>query len=170
MANSGESILMPRNVHVSVIKACALLDITPVFFDIEFDTSSGHFKPISREWFKKVFQNLDLKNNKIVGVIFVSPYYQGYSTDLDPLIEICHQNNLPVLVDEAHGSYFLFCEHLNLPKAALKSNADLVVNSLHKSLNGLTQTAYFGIIVILSRRISYIIALIYYRLLVQIRF
>jgi len=48
---------------------------------------------------------------------------------------------LPVLVDEAHGSYFLFCENLDLPKSALLSNADLVVHSLHKSLNGLTQTA-----------------------------
>ena len=45
------------------------------------------------------------------------------------------------MVDEAHGSYFLFCEKLNLPKSALISNADLVVHSLHKSLNGLTQTA-----------------------------
>ena len=57
------------------------------------------------------------------------------------MIEICHRNNLPVLVDEAHGSYFLFCENLNLPKSALRTNADLVVQSLHKSLNGLTQTA-----------------------------
>ena len=61
--------------------------------------------------------------------------------DLGPLIDLCHQKNLPVLVDEAHGSYFLFCENLNLPKSALISNADLVVHSLHKSLNGLTQTA-----------------------------
>ena len=45
------------------------------------------------------------------------------------------------MVDEAHGSYFLFCENLNLPKSALSSNADLVVQSLHKSLDGLTQTA-----------------------------
>ena len=64
-----------------------------------------------------------------------------YAGDLEPLIDYCHQKNLPVLVDEAHGAYFLFCENLNLPKPALSSNADLVVNSLHKSLNGLTQTA-----------------------------
>ena len=44
-------------------------------------------------------------------------------------------------MDEAHGAYFLFCQNLNLPKSALKSKADLVVHSLHKSLNGLTQTS-----------------------------
>jgi len=88
-----------------------------------------------------VFKKLNLDENKIAGVIFVNPSYHGYAGDLEPLIDCCHQKNLPVLVDEAHGSYFLFCENLNLPKPALSSKADLVVNSLHKSLNGLTQTA-----------------------------
>ena len=141
MANPGECILMPRNVHICVIKACAMQNITPLFFNVEFDVESGHYRPITKSWFKKVFKNLDLKDKKISGVVLVNPYYQGYSSELEPLIEICHQNKLPVLVDEAHGSYFLFCENLNLPKSALKSNADLVVHSLHKSLNGLTQTA-----------------------------
>ena len=141
MAKPGEYILMPRNVHISVIKACALQNIIPIFFDIEFSSQTGHYKPITIKWFKKIIDNIDFENKGIVGVIFVNPYYQGYSTDLKPLIDICHQKNLPVLVDEAHGSYFLFCEDVNLPKSALKSNADLVVHSLHKSLNGLTQTA-----------------------------
>ena len=90
---------------------------------------------------ENVFKKLNFDENKIAGVILVNPSYHGYAGDLEPLIDCCHQKNLPVLVDEAHGSYFLFCENLNLPKPALSSNADLVVNSLHKSLNGLTQTA-----------------------------
>ena len=141
MANPGECILMPRNVHISVVKACALRNIIPIFFDLEFSLDSGHYKPITKKWFIKIFKNIKIKQDKIVGVILVSPYYQGYYSELEPLIDICHKNNLPVLVDEAHGSYFLFCENLNLPKSALKSKADLVVQSLHKSLNGLTQTA-----------------------------
>jgi len=141
MANPGEYILMPRNVHISVIKACALQNIIPIFFDLEFSNETGHYMPITKDWFKSIFNNLDFENKKIVGVILVNPYYQGYSSDLDPLIKICHQYDLPVLVDEAHGSYFLFCENLDLPKSAVRSNADLVVHSLHKSLNGLTQTA-----------------------------
>ncbi len=141
MANPGECILMPRNVHISVIKVCALQNIIPIFFDVEFSKETGHYKPITKEWFKKIISKINIKKNKIVGVILVNPYYQGYTNKLEPLVEICHQNNLPVLVDEAHGSYFLFCENLNLPKSALRTNADLVVQSLHKSLNGLTQTA-----------------------------
>ena len=141
MANPGEYILMPRNVHISVIKACAIQNIIPIFFDLEFSIETGHYKPITKKWFSDVFNNLDFAKKKIVGVVLVSPYYQGYVTDLEPLIKICHQHDLPVLVDEAHGSYFLFCENYNLPKSALRANADLVVHSLHKSLNGLTQTA-----------------------------
>ena len=141
MANPGEHILVPRNAHISVIKACALQNIIPIFFDIEFSTESGHYMPITEKWFKNVFNNLDFEKQKIAGVVLVNPYYQGYATELEPLIRICHEHNLPVLVDEAHGSYLLFCENLDLPKSALRSNADLVVHSLHKSLNGLTQTA-----------------------------
>ena len=141
MANPGEYILMPRNVHISVIKTCAMQNIIPIFFDIEFSEETGHYMPITKEWFSDVFNNIDFDKKKISGVILVSPYYQGYATELEPLVKICHQHDLPVLVDEAHGSYFLFCENFNLPKSALRSNADLVVHSLHKSLNGLTQTA-----------------------------
>ena len=141
MANPGENILMPRNVHISVIKICAMQNINPIFFDLEFSTITGHYKPITKIWLENVFKKLNFDENNIAGVILVNPSYHGYAGDLEPLIDCCHQKNLPVLVDEAHGSYFLFCENLNLPKPALSSNADLVINSLHKSLNGLTQTA-----------------------------
>jgi lysine decarboxylase/arginine decarboxylase len=141
IANPGESILVPRNVHISVIKICAMQNIHPIFFDLEFSSETGHYKPVTINWLKNVFKKINFNEKKIVGVILVSPSYHGYAGDLGPLIDLCHQKNLPVLIDEAHGSYFLFCENLNLPKSALISNADLVVHSLHKSLNGLTQTA-----------------------------
>ena len=141
MANPGENILMPRNVHISVIKICAMQNIQPIFFDLDFSSENGHYKPITKNWLKNVFKKINFNEKKIAGVVLVSPSYHGYAGDLGPLIDLCHQKNLPVLVDEAHGSYFLFCENLNLPKSALISNADLVVHSLHKSLNGLTQTS-----------------------------
>ena len=141
IANPGDYILMPRNIHLCVIKTCILANINPVFFDLQFSPESGQYLPITAKWFAKVINDKSLKGIKLAGVVFVNPYYQGYVTDLDPLIEICHDQNLPVLVDEAHGSYFLFCEGFGLPKSAVRSKADLVVHSLHKSLNGLTQTA-----------------------------
>ena len=141
MAKPGESILVPRNVHVSVIKICASQNIIPIFYDLEFSLETGHYKPITKSWLENAFKKIKSIKGKVVGVILVSPTYNGYANDLKPLIDLCHQKNLPVLVDEAHGSYFLFCENLDLPKSSLLLNADLVIHSLHKSLNGLTQTA-----------------------------
>ena len=141
MAKPGEYILVPRNVHNCVIKICTLANIIPIFFDVPFDESTGHYKPITSTWLKNILSQELLRNKKIAGAVLVNPYYQGYSSEIDSLIDIFHKERIPVLVDEAHGSYFLFCEDIGLPKSAIRSKADLVVHSLHKSLNGLTQTA-----------------------------
>ncbi len=71
MAKPGEYILMPRNVHISVIKTCAMQNIIPIFFNIEFSSKTGHYKPITKKWLKKVFKNIDFKKKKVVGVILV---------------------------------------------------------------------------------------------------
>jgi len=141
MAQRGNYLLMPRNIHTCVIKACIIANLTPILFDIEYSEETGHYLPITTEWFKKVLNDKLLNDIQLAGVVLVNPYYQGYSGDIESLIDISHERNIPVLVDEAHGSYFLFCDNYGLPKSAVSSNADLVAHSLHKSLNGLTQTA-----------------------------
>ena len=141
MANQGEHILLPRNIHISVIKICLVANIIPIFFDLEFSEITGQYLPIKKEWLKKILNDNLLKNIKIAGIVLVNPHYQGYSCEIKPLVELCHRFEIPVLVDEAHGSYFLYCEDSDLPNSAVNAKADLVVHSLHKSLNGLTQTA-----------------------------
>ncbi len=141
MANPGEFILLPRNIHISVIKICLVANIKPIFFDLEFSEITGQYLPIKEEWLRKILDNNLLNNIKIAGIVLVNPHYQGYSCEIKSLVELCHRSGIPVLVDEAHGSYFLFCEDSDLPKSAVRAKADLVVHSLHKSLNGLTQTA-----------------------------
>jgi len=141
MAQRGDYLLMPRNIHICVIKACIIANLTPIFFDIEYSELTGHYLPITKEWFNKVLDSELLNGIELAGVVLVNPYYQGYASDIETLIDLSHQRNIPVLVDEAHGSYFLFCNNCGLPKSAINANADLVIHSLHKSLNGLTQTA-----------------------------
>ncbi len=140
MAKSGEYILLPRNIHISVIKICLVANIIPIFFDLEFSEISGQYLPLNVGWLKKILDDKLLKNTEISGIVLVNPHYQGYSSDIKTLIELCHGYKIPVLVDEAHGSYFLFCNDIDLPNSAVTAKADLVVHSLHKSLNGLTQT------------------------------
>jgi len=74
-------------VHISVIKICAMQNILPIFFDLEYSTVTGHYKPITKIWLENVFKKLNFDENKIAGVILVNPSYHGYAGDLDPLID-----------------------------------------------------------------------------------
>tara|TARA_Y100001968_G_scaffold102976_1_gene92958 strand:- start:792 stop:2204 length:1413 start_codon:yes stop_codon:yes gene_type:complete len=140
LAKPGSAIVLPRNVHRSVIQACSLGDITPFLFDLPFLSDRGHYIPPNASWLKKVLDSISSEGREISGVLLVNPSYQGYSTDISELIEICHLKGFPVIVDEAHGTHFAVgLDHL--PKSALNAKADLVVHSLHKSATGLSQTA-----------------------------
>ena len=141
MLKPGEAVLMPRNVHKSLINACLLGDFIPVLFDLPFMVDRGHFSPPDQSWLKTVLLEINSKNIRISAAVLVNPTYHGYSIDLTALINILHDYGLPVLIDEAHGAHFSICDSNGLPKSALASGADLVVNSLHKSSVGLCQTA-----------------------------
>ena len=65
MASPGETILMPRNVHISVIKICAMQNILPIFFDLEFSKETGHYKPITKIWLENVFKKINLMRKKL---------------------------------------------------------------------------------------------------------
>ena len=137
----GQAVLMPRNVHKSIINACLLGDFTPVLFDLPFMSDRGHYLPPNKPWMRKILDELSLRGIKVAAAVLVNPTYHGYSSDIAALIKCIHEFNLPVLVDEAHGTHFLSDLENLLPASALKSGADLVVNSLHKSSIGLSQTS-----------------------------
>ncbi len=141
IARPGQSVLMPRDIHRSLINACVLGGIKPVLFDLPFERDRGHVLPPDGIWLQKVLDTLDSSFFEISAAVLVHPSYQGYAVDLSPLIAQLHQRGWPVLVDEAHGTHFAAAVDENLPGSALKAGADLVVHSLHKSASGLVQTA-----------------------------
>ncbi|MFL0781526.1 MAG: aminotransferase class I/II-fold pyridoxal phosphate-dependent enzyme [Prochlorococcus sp.] len=141
LARPGQYVLMPRNVHRSLIEACVLADLTPVFFDLPFLVDRGHVGPADEAWLKPVLNQISRLGVKIAAAVLVHPTYQGYASDPLPLIAQFHRRGWPVLVDEAHGSHFASGVDPCLPRSAISAGADLVVHSLHKSAAGLTQTA-----------------------------
>ncbi len=141
IAKPGQYVLMPRNVHKSIIYGCILTDIKPVLFDIPFLDDRGHWLPPDHRCIQQVFNTLHEQNIDVSAVVLVNPTYHGYASNLRTQIDLIHSYNIPVLVDEAHGTHFSFLIDKFTPEAALNSGADLVVNSLHKSLTGLVQTA-----------------------------
>lgn len=72
-------------------------------------------------------------------VLVVSPTYDGIVSDVEKIVEICHGCGIPLIVDEAHGAHFRY--HKGFPVSALDLGADVVIQSLHKTLPAFTQTS-----------------------------
>ncbi len=141
LARPGQAVLMPRNIHKSCIQACLFGGLIPILFDVPFLSDRGHASVFDRKWLKRVFIKAKELEEDIAAVVLVNPTYQGYSADIESLIKEIHSHSLPVLVDEAHGAYFISQIRPDLPKSALSYGADLVVHSLHKSAPGLVQSS-----------------------------
>ena len=141
IAHPGDAVLMPRNVHRSLIQACVLGDIEPLLYNVPYQTKQGHSAPPNLAWIKKVIADLPNHQRKIKAAVLVHPTYQGYANDPSDIIHALHEQGFSVLVDEAHGSYLAAAIDLDLPPSSLHCGADLVVHSLHKSAAGLAQTA-----------------------------
>jgi len=130
-----EKIIMPRNVHKSIISALITSGAIPVFVEPMIDSKSGIANHMPLEAFKKtVDENLDAK-----AVLVINPTYFGVASDLKSIVEYAHQHNIIVLADEAHGSHMVF--HDALPLTAMQAGADLSATSIHKTSGSLTQSS-----------------------------
>ena len=112
-----------------------LNDIEPVFVDEIIDEDFGVFKGASREGYMEA-----IKQNSDAKAIFITrPSYYGMVFDIGEIIELAHEKNMVVIVDEAHGAHFGLSD--KLPNSALCYGADIVIQSIHKSLPAFTQTS-----------------------------
>jgi arginine decarboxylase len=131
----GEKIILPRNMHSSAIAGLIHTGAVPIFiapvYDRELDIAHG-ITPAAVK--AALTQHPDAK-----AVMVVYPTYYGVCSDLAAIAEIVHSYHIPLLVDEAHGAHF--CFHPDLPPAALTLGADLTIQSTHKLLGSLTQSA-----------------------------
>ena len=141
MVRPGERVLLPRNVHRSLIQACVLGDLRPVLFDLPFQSDRGQPAPADSAWIERVLNALPSNGAPIRAAVLVHPTYQGYANDPTDVIQRLQRHGCCVLVDEAHGCHFAADVSHPLPPSALHCGADLVVHSLQKSAAGLAQTA-----------------------------
>ena len=131
---NGGQLIMARNSHMSAYSAVAFGDISPVYVypGVSEDKIPG---AISAANVKAVFA----AGCKASAVFITSPTYEGIVSDIRAIAEITHTHNALLIVDEAHGAHFKF--HGAFPKSAIELGADIVIQSLHKTLPSLTQTA-----------------------------
>lgn len=131
----GDRLALPRNVHQSAIAGLITTGAVPVFMAPDFDPTWGVAQGVAPATVAATLaQYPDLK-----AVLIVSPTYYGVCPDVAAIAELCHQAQVPLIVDEAHGAHFAF--HPELPPTALAAGADLAVQSTHKTLPALTQAA-----------------------------
>ncbi|MCG8483621.1 MAG: aminotransferase class I/II-fold pyridoxal phosphate-dependent enzyme [Clostridia bacterium] len=130
-----EKLIMARNSHKSTFNALVLGDINPIYIQPELVDDyhvSGQIH--LREVEKAVKRHSDAK-----AVILPSPNYYGICSDIQEISRIIHEHNMILIVDEAHGAHLHFSDHF--PDSALAHEADIVINSTHKTLASLTQSA-----------------------------
>ena len=138
VVNYGDKVLVARNSHKSVYNAIEVNCLNPIYVLPKID-KYGINKNVEANDIKKILE----KNKDIKLVIITSPTYEGVLSDIKAIVNIAHKYKVPVLVDEAHGAHLKFMENSNFE--ALNCGADIVIQSLHKTLPALTGTAILHI-------------------------
>lgn len=131
----GGKILMARNCHKSAYHGAYLRKLNIRYLWPDQNEQFGVSKAITA---KNVEQALNSEDG-FQAVLIVSPTYEGYVADISSIAEVVHKKNIPLIVDEAHGAHLGF--HPAWAQNSTRLGADLVIQSLHKTLPSLTQTA-----------------------------
>lgn len=134
----GGECLAARNCHKSVFSALEITGADASFVMPCMDRRRGIFTSVRPDDIENALRD----NEKISLVVITSPTYEGIVSDIGAIADICHRHGAILLVDEAHGAHFGLG---GFPRSAVKSGADIVVRSYHKTLSSLTQTAVLEI-------------------------
>ena len=133
---SGEKIILPRNVHRSVINALVINGATPIYVNPDVDKKLGIALGMKISQVEKAIE----ENPDAVAILVNNPTYYGICSNHKKIVEIAHAHKMLVLVDEAHGTHFYFGE--NMPISAMAAGADMSSVSMHKSGGSLTQSSF----------------------------
>ena len=136
LTKRGDKVLMARGCHRAVYHAVELCGLHPVYMQaawVEEMQISGSIQPETVEKHLQEHPDCNL-------VVLTSPTYEGVVSDIAEIAKITHRYGAYLLVDEAHGAHLGFCEE-GFPDTAVHLGADVVVQSLHKTLPCPTQTA-----------------------------
>ena len=139
LAPHGSTIVAARNCHKSVFHAAELGELDVRWSTPPVEPEFGVFGSVPPQTVERALNEAPHARC----VILTSPTYEGVVSDVAAIARICHARGVPLFVDEAHGA------HLGLsplfPGGALAAGADVVVQSAHKTLPSLTQTALLHI-------------------------
>lgn len=134
LVKPGEKVLVHRECHKAVLMGLVFSGAVPIYLEPIANLPEYAYGSL---YLDKVEELLSVHDIKLV--LVTSPNYFGISLDITAIAKVCHSHDTALFVDEAHGTHFSF--HPELPVSALQAGADYVVQSMHKTLGGLYQTA-----------------------------
>ncbi|RKN86707.1 aminotransferase class I/II-fold pyridoxal phosphate-dependent enzyme [Paenibacillus ginsengarvi] len=139
VVGEGDKIIVPRNVHKSILSAIIFSGAKPIFLSPVRDTNLGIDHGVTTSSVRKALgRHPDAK-----AVLVINPTYYGVCADLKEIVELVHSYDIPVLVDEAHGALIHF--HDELPISAMKAGADMAATSVHKLGGSMTQSSILNV-------------------------
>ncbi len=139
VCNSGDTIIVQRNCHKSVLNGLELAGAQPVFLSPEYEQETDRYSKVDSALVEQALHEFP----QAKAVFLTYPDYFGRTFDIEDIITKAHACGVPVLVDEAHGVHFqLGCP---FPSSALDLGADLVVQSAHKMAPAMTMASYLHV-------------------------
>ena len=132
---SGDKIILPRNVHQSVINSLVLCGAVPVYINPQTNSRLGIALGMSMQDVERTIES----HPNAKAILVNNPTYYGICSDLRSITKAAHARGIRVLVDEAHGTHFYFGK--DMPVSAMAAGADMAAVSMHKSGGSLTQSS-----------------------------
>jgi arginine/lysine/ornithine decarboxylase len=139
VASSGDTVIVQRDCHKSVLNALKMANVHPIFIAPDYDDKAHICTGVDEESVIQVIKEYPFAK----AVILTNPNYYGITRDLSSIVECAHHHELAVIVDEAHGAHFILGEPF--PQSAIRAGADLVIQSAHKTLPAMTMGSYLHV-------------------------
>ena len=133
--HAGDKIILPRNVHKSVVSALILSGASPVYIMPQLDAELEIANQPSVDDYIKAMHHYPTAR----AIFVINPTYFGAVNDLKRLVNEAHLRGMAVLVDEAHGAHYYFDK--KGPVSAMSAGADMSAVSFHKTGGSLTQSS-----------------------------
>ncbi|MFC7885807.1 aminotransferase class I/II-fold pyridoxal phosphate-dependent enzyme [Streptomyces sp. NPDC057376] len=137
VAGPGEKLLISRNAHKAVVAAVVVNGVEPIWVHPKFDAERHLAHPPEPDDVRrKLAEHPDAK-----GMLLITPTDWGTCADIAGVARVCHEFDIPLIVDEAWGAHLPF--HPGLPAWGMDTEADLVVTSVHKMGGAIEQSSVF---------------------------
>ncbi|WP_372631482.1 aminotransferase class I/II-fold pyridoxal phosphate-dependent enzyme [Cohnella sp.] len=139
VCGSGDKIIVPRNVHKSILSAIIFAGARPVFLSPVRDTNLGIDHGVTTRSVRRALE----RHPDAAALLVINPTYYGVCANLKEIVDLAHEYDMPVLVDEAHGALIHFSEEL--PLSAMQAGADMAATSVHKLGGSMTQSSILNV-------------------------